>query len=53
MKGFPVTFIWPLETKDKQRLPNLPMALILEPKGPKPPYSDIWASIGSLDPDQR
>ena len=32
---------------------NIPMALILEPKGPKPPNSDIWASLGSLDSDQQ
>jgi hypothetical protein len=32
---------------------NLSKALILEPKGPQPPYSDIWASLGSLDPDQQ
>ena len=31
---------------------NLSKALILEPKGPQPPYSDIWASLGSLDLDQ-
>ena len=31
---------------------NLSTALILEPKGPQPPYSDIWASLGSLDLDQ-
>ena len=29
---------------------NLSKALILEPKGPQPPY--IWASLGSLDLDQ-
>ena len=31
---------------------NLSTALILEPKGPHPPYSDAWASFGSLDLDQ-
>jgi hypothetical protein len=32
---------------------NLSGALILEPKGPQPPYSDIWASLGSLNPEQH
>ena len=32
---------------------NLSKALILEPRGPQPLYSDIWASLGSLDPDQQ
>ena len=31
---------------------NLSNALILEPKGPQPPYSDVWASLGSLELDQ-
>ena len=29
---------------------NLLTAQILEPKGPKSPYSDIWTSLGSLNP---
>ena len=32
---------------------NLSTALILEPKDPQPPYSNIWASLGSLDLDQQ
>ena len=59
----PIVHLWEVMAKNEKpnfdqkislfQPSNLSKALILEPRGPQPPYSDIWASLGSLDPDQQ